>query len=364
MDGGAMNNLIMQEQPSNSHVGNDGISLKEFIGQIRKYIKLVWRRKFLWLYFLVPFILFFSYQYITFQPKYKADLTFMINEESTSSGGLSAVLGQFGFGGSSKGINTKKVNYLIKSKKIQRKAFFDSVDTNNSQQLLINQIIDVYSLDDKWSKADPNYNQFRFDSNNTQNLNKMEKVAFQKVYRFINNKKKGLISTSLDDEIGVYTIRSESINQLLSINLANELYKELSNFYVNQAIERQEATNRIMKNKVDSIELALNRTNRSIASFQDQSQSTWSNKSTVRLKYLQQEQAKLSTMYAEAVRNYEISSFSLNSQTPFFQEIDLPETPITASRFSILKASIISIVLSVILYLIYVFLAQIVEENT
>ncbi len=363
MDGGAVNKLNMQEQPSNSFVENDEITLKELIELGKKYSSLLWRRKLVYVFFFLFISLFFFYKFLKHQDLYEAPLTFMINEESSGSSAFSGILGQFGFGGSSGDVNREKVKYLISSNKIQQQAFFDTVTIESEKTLLINKIIDTYELDKELSNKYYDFEGYRY-SGQLNTEDRFETTFFKKISKFINDDKNKIISTSLDDDTGIFTLSALTPLDELSIAISDQLYEKLSEFYVTQAIERQGKSHQIIKKKVDSIEAEISKVNYGLANYRDKSQSVWSSKANIRLEQLEQERMKLASMYTEAVKNYEFSSYNLQTQTPVFQIVDRPFLPIFPETFSIIKSAISIILISAFLYVGYVIMHQIYIENT
>lgn len=350
----------MEQKIDNSNVQ---ITLRDIIQLVKKYLNLFWVRKFYWLIIVLIFSALLAISYMRFKPTYEAPLTFMINEESSGSGSVSGILGQFGIGGNSSQFNRKKVNYLIKTYKIQEDALFDTVNFSNSQDYLINEIIEAYSLDTKWAKKNPELSGFRFRSKLNPN-NATESAAFKKTFNFLNDDKNKIISSFLNDDTGIYTIKTNTPDPELSINLANQLYLSLSKFYVNQAIERQSFANKVLKQKLDSIENQISRTNYSIANFRDRSKSTWSSRADVSVQKLEQDRVKLATIYSEAVKSYEMSTYNLKTQTPVFQVVDEPLSPLEMSQFNLIGNLFFIIIGSLGLYFLLVIIFQVYIENS
>jgi len=71
----------------------------------------------------------------------------------------------------------------------------------------------------------------------------------------------------------------------------------------------------------------------------------------------------LNVMYAEIIKNLEISKMTLLNQKPFINIIDSPRLPLEIIHFSILKALILFGFLGAILASIYVFFVSLIRDS-
>ncbi len=340
------------ENKKKTHLADQDLSFKELFGFIKKVSKELRNRiNFLILILIVAFLIVFL-QNRNHVNTYPGVLTFMINEEGSTGSLVSGILGQFGLGSSGGKYNLEKINYLVKSNRIQRDALLDSANINSKDDILINHLIDIYNLDGKIGIE-------KISSNENERINQK---TLKECYEFLIENK--IINCKLDDLTGIFSIETTTVSEELSINLANKIYKALSSFYIKQSTDRQKVAHDVMKAKVDSIEDQLSRVNYSIAAQKDKFGSTWSNRSNVALETLQQERMKLVSIYTEAMKNYEISSFTLSSQTPVFQVVDEPLKPIEPKTFNMFKTIIVAVFLSLFIYLFIVLVLKFVKENT
>jgi uncharacterized protein involved in exopolysaccharide biosynthesis len=97
----------------------------------------------------------------------------------------------------------------------------------------------------------------------------------------------------------------------------------------------------LLTKKVDSIRLELTRVEYTLAELKDQSTGVFNRIFSVRMTRLQREAAGLSILYMEALKNREVTEFTLRNSTPFFQLIDAPSRPLNIVRISTFRKAII-----------------------
>jgi hypothetical protein len=118
-------------------------------------------------------------------------------------------------------------------------------------------------------------------------------------------------------------------------------FAKLGQFYIDQAIERQQKTYDLVRAKVDSIAGELSSVDVNLAVYTDASNNLFSRVDQVKGTRLQRDIIKLSTMQAEAVKNMEYAEFMLKNSRPVIQELDIPMSPLQGSKPSLMKAFLI-----------------------
>jgi uncharacterized protein involved in exopolysaccharide biosynthesis len=86
-----------------------------------------------------------------------------------------------------------------------------------------------------------------------------------------------------------------------------------------------------MKSKVDSMQQVLNSKNLEYLRFQDSFRGLSLNQYEAKKIELERTIRALSLAFGEALKNLEISDFSVKNATPFFQIIDSPLAPLSPS---------------------------------
>ena len=324
------------------YIQEDEITLKELILKIQEYYREVvknWK----WVVFItIPFVAWFLYKAMTTPDTYTATLTYMVNEdEGGNLGGVSSILSQFGLGGGGNSdFNLDKIVQLSKSRRIINAVLLEKAIVGGKEDYLANHIMRIYSMHKYWKKS--KLKDFWFNRDTIDVFSRLENIALKAVYGKVvgasNTKVKGLFKSGYSETSGILTISIRSESEDLSKMLAIRIYENLSLFYIDKSIEKQRATYNIVREKRDSIESVLNKTQYLFLKFDDANKGVQLNQYRARKLKLQRDLNVQSIAYAEVLKNLEIADFALKRSTPFFQAIDVPVEPIPLIRESKLKA--------------------------
>lgn len=321
-----------------------------------------------WLYAIMFVLLggYFTYRAWSQPVTYPARLTFMVNEEEGPSlGGVSGMLGQLGLvrrvGGR---LNMDKIIELARSRKIIQNVLLSPISDDNSGQFIANQLITEYGLDAKWAEADSSFTGFRFTHDSVAAFSPNERSALLRLHGLVvgGEKQKGLVAAGYDENSGILHLTCETTSEDLSIGLARTHFAELSRFYINQAIERQQKTYNLVRAKVDSIAAELSRADVELAVFTDASRNMFARVDQVKGARLQREIAKLAAMQAEAVKNSEFAEFNLKNARPVIQDLDLPISPLTPVKASLTKALLTGMAIAFVLVSVYLFFRKLARD--
>ncbi|MEM9820151.1 MAG: hypothetical protein AAF985_03735 [Bacteroidota bacterium] len=278
---------------------------------------------------------------------YPAKLTFMINQEDGNSlGGINAILGQFGLGGGGKGkFNLDKVLELSKSRRIIQKALFkkESIVEGKGNDFLANAIIHLYDFHEEWEDDTTGLKQFVFEHDHFDRFDRTQNRALKQIYKKVvgGEKTKGIYGTKYDDDTGIMSLTTESVNEALSLKLTHWIFEELSRFYIEKSVEKQQQTFDVVQSKVDSIYGLLSGKEYALANYRDSNLGIWTKKDALKEQQLRRDIQVLNLMYGEALKNLEIADFTLKNKTPFVQLIDRPIAPIKANKDSRLRGLIL-----------------------
>jgi len=338
----------------------DEFTLQELILLVQDYGREILRNWLLIALFTLPFVAFFVYKAISTPVTYQAELTFMINEDDGGGlGGVSAILGQIGFGGGRKGKNNlNKILKLAKSRAIIQEVIFDSVKVDGNNDYLGNHLIRLHNFHDQWSEGSSELTKFLF--LNSKLGAKTEKQALKILYNSIvgDKKNKGIFNTNSSDDTGIMNFSVETLNEEFSIILCKTLYDNLSKFYVTRTVEKQQQTFDVMLQKVDSVKAAMAAKEYELANFMDQNRGLYTAKAKRKELELQRDVRLLNEMYAVTLKNFEIADFSLKNKTPFIQLIDEPMIPLLAQKASKLMNLIFGLLLGIMLSFTFIILRK------
>lgn len=336
-----------KEKMPQQYYQDDEITLKELILKIQEYwqeILMNWK-----LVILVSGLFasgFLLKAWLT-PATYPATLTFMVDEDEGGGdrSGAGAILGQFGFGGGGGKFNLDKIVELSRSRKIVSMALFEKETIAGKEDFLVNHIIREYDFHEKWEDDNTGLKEFYFRHDDFEKFSRNENNVLKSVFgKVVGNPMKdveGLMSSGYNKDTGILHVSSKSTSEMLSIKLANQLYKNLSEFYIEKTIAKQQLTYEILKTKLDSLNRNLTNTNYALLKFEDTFRNLGLKQYQAKKIKLQGELQKYAAAYAATYQNLEIADFSLKNKTPFIVAIDEPISPISPSIESKIKALII-----------------------
>lgn len=272
---------------------------------------------------------------------YKASITFVVEDSKSSGGGsiISALAGQFGMdvgglSGTSGVLAGDNVLQLLKSKSLIKKTLLTpfvlekaDASKSNGAQSLADEYVKVYGLDKKWINSNKVGRQVYFHPSNTK-LPRLEDSLLQKIIKNIIEKE--LTVTKPDKKLGFFEMSTNMRSETLSNLFCTRLLTTATNFYIETKTKRLSTNVERLQYKADSLLAALNRktyssvdANRLLLDANPAYATPVVNaEMTVRDKMIQ------GTIYADIVKNLEISRTSLIQETPTVQIVDQPELPL------------------------------------
>lgn len=314
------------------------LTLRDILLGIGAYSRELWRRK--WWVVLAAILIgtWFAWEAYRTPVQYRAELTFMLNEEDGGGAALGGVLGQFGLGGGGSEYNLEKVIELSKSRLIIQNVLLDSIEVGGVSDRLGTHLMEVYNLRNKWREMGmETMAEVQLTSDSVSDIGRSGIRVLQSLQRIIISGYDGdpaLASLRSDAGTGIFTYRIVSLDEDLSFGLATSLYEHLSAFYINKSTGNQRLTYTRIKNKADSLSQELNAAEYQLALRRDGSLGLNLNRDQVARSQLERKVQILNVMYAEAVRNLAAAEFALSNATPFFATIDRPLLPLGRIRAS------------------------------
>ncbi len=336
------------------YIEEDEITLKELILKVQEYF---WEvvRNWKWVLLITsPFIIFFTCKAFNAPSLYPAELTFMVNEDNGGGmGGMSAILGQFGFGGGARGKNNfNKILELAKSRRIIHETIFTKVSIDSKEDFVANHLIDIYDFHENWVDDTTGLSNLYFTKDSIELFHVVELKALKQLYRKVvgGENMEGLFKTDYSEDTGIMSLNVFSEKEKLSIELTKIIYSKLSDFYVTKTVEKQQQTFNVMFEKVDSIKKEISKKEYALATFIDSHRSLLNSRDKLTEMRLKRDLQILSEAYGVSLKNFEIADFTLKSKTPFIQVIDVPFAPLKAVNESkirnLLTGAFIGILLS------------------
>lgn len=322
---------------------SEDINLFQLISKSIIFIKMLLKK-----YFIVLFIVSLMGAIIGFyiaklkKPNYEAILTFIVEEGRTSSG-LAAIAGQFGFdlngGNNATLFSGDNILMFLTSKSLTKETLLTSYSFNQSSSYtLADKYAEASELKNKWVSKKIVPENFYFDTTKktrlqdsllqliTDNilLNELKVERPEKKATFIK------VQCNLKDE-------------LLTKLFCERLVKIATEKYIQSKTTRQKKNVDRLEKRADSLNNVLNgKTYTSASSMQELIDINPANKViTVNAELNNRDKLMLSQLYAEVIKNLELSKIQLNQETPTIQIIDSPDLPLKKSKSSKLVFAII-----------------------
>lgn len=333
---------------TNRQMRNENYSLKELLTLWKIYLGEL-RSKKQWLFaFLMAGVLYGFYHKFTNPKIYEAELSFMINEDQSKLGGMSAILGQFGgLIGDQENVNLYKILELGRSRQLAERVFFQKIGTEKGDSVfLANRMIESFEHQGLWAKSafykpDHPLKNFRFKSGDPGQFGLLENRALLELHQLF----LGMLTTYVSDKTNIMQLQIHSTDELLAEKSANSLFEEMSDYYIDKTLEKQLATYQGLQHKTDSLRSVLEKKQYGLAGLKDSYRAAWLYQEEVPKDLLDQDIHMLRLVYAEAMKNKEVASFSLSNKTPFIQAIDKPILPLKSKESSWPKSLLIGIIL-------------------
>lgn len=284
---------------------------------------------------IVGAILFAGYAF--FQPiTYTARATFLV-EDSKSSGGsiASALAGQIGIdiGGMSGGSNIfagDNVLGLLKSHSLIKKSLLTYYDSA-SNTTLADQYATVYGYQENWKANNKIGKDIHFA---VKPLTRLEDSLLQTIIQRLNEKEIAIFKP--DKKQGIFELDIVSRDELFSQLFCNRLIATATKFYVDTKTSKlTNSINRLQK-RADSLGILLNRKTYSAAeaNVQTLDMNLAYTAPIVSAEISSRDKFMQATVYAEIVKNLELSKTSLAQETPTVQMLDTPEFPLKKNKLS------------------------------
>ena len=322
------------------------MSLKDIILEIQSIIKLLINQ---WVIILLASLLLggiYGFIQLKKPEMYMSKLTFMMDEKTGNNiPGLELLGSLFGGGGSS-GDNMGKILELFESKKIINETVLQKTIMNGKEDHIGNHLIDVYGLENLvndyksfgilWSAGWPKQllgkENVRFTHSNVDSFEIHEELLLRLCFEKINgNDKVGLpqlLTSELNAESGIMTLNMKSENEGITLGILNNIYNQLSEFFIQKTIEKQLKTYEIVSDKMDSIVSTLKVKEYALANFKDQNRKLVTVKGYLDQLRLERDVQVLNIMYGEIIKQMEATDFALKNKTPVVQVIDKPRSPL------------------------------------
>lgn len=272
---------------------------------------------------------------------YTARITFVVEESKSAGGGgslMSALAGQFGvdiggLSGTSGVLAGDNVLQLLKSKSLIKKTLLTPYNHNGdtsakaSTHSLADEYARVYGLDKKWLNSRKVAKAISFKPG-VQSLSRTEDSLLQTIVKKITEKE--LFIAKPDKKLGFFEMSTSMRSEALSALFCMRLLKTTTDFYIDTKTRRLVTNVQRLQLKADSLLYALNK--KTFSSADANRMLLDANPvfaaPAVNAEMSSRDKIIQGTIYADIVKNLEISKTSLIQETPTVQVVDEPEFPL------------------------------------
>lgn len=279
--------------------------------------------------------------------EYNARCTFVLEEADKgglgSFSGLASLAGidLNSLGGSSGIFQGDNIIELYKSRSMIEKTLLSPGNFLGKKQLLIERFAEFYHIDEKWRDIKPsdlNFKKMPY----TWKQDSIISVVVENI------NEKYLIVGKPDKKLSIISVEYTSEDHFFAKVFTDEIVKNVNDFYTATKTKKSTQNVRILERQADSVKRVLNSSISGVAASNSANPNM--NPALLMLKTPSQKRQvdvqASSSIYAEIVKNLELSKISLRRETPLIQIIDKPVFPLKKYRprklYSLLLGGIIA----------------------
>ncbi|SEW03588.1 hypothetical protein [Chitinophaga arvensicola] len=276
--------------------------------------------------------------------KYKAELTFVLEESNSGSLGsylgLASQLGfDFGSGNSSGIFQGDNIMEFLKSRLIIQKSLLSEINIEGKRMTQVEWYIEFNKLRDGWKKKAELQN-IHFPLNlDRSKFTLQQDSILDVVFRKITDN--NLKIERPDKKLNFILVKCLSKDEVFSKVFVERLVNEAVSFYIDTKTKRIKGNVDRLQLQADSIELLLNRKTRAAAVVQDLNFNAARQQANVATELASRDKLILQTMYTEVVKNLELSKITMAQETPVIQIVDKPILPLPQDKLGKLKGLIL-----------------------
>ena len=260
------------------------------------------------------------------QENYKAELNFVIEDNSNSGGGLGKYAGlanQFGFDlglGSSTAFSEGNVLELLKSRRVVEEALLSKVNINGNHELLINHYLDFNEFREEWVELIPEIRDLKYTINRN-DFSLVQDIILGVAWKNLTHEN---VQINVIDESSIIKVVCKSKDEQFAKLIVEELVSEVSEYYTHTQTAKARHTLSFIQNRADSVLTELKQAEFAYARHKDSNFGVMRAEGLLEELRLKREVEILNVMYSEILKNLEISKFTLLDQKPLINIIDSP----------------------------------------
>lgn len=330
------------------------VALSTILDEIKGFFSFFLRQKKLVGIFVFIFVVFSLIFGLLQGPKYDASTSFVLEEKTAGGGGLAGLASQFGFdmssltGAGSGLFSGDNILDIVKSRVIVEKVLLSKVDSLKGKESLT--LADLYlQFSPKGKGVAQKFPGIQFSQLTAESTHStlQDSILFV-IYDDVT--KNNITVDRLNKKGSIYKITTVSDHPVFSKNVTDKLLSETTKFYVNIKTNNASANVARLQKRADSLYGILNAKSYNAANYQILDPNIAYKSVTVPGEVSQRDKTIIYSIYAEVVKNLEMSRMAVISQTPIIQILDQPKYPLIDQRksfiFLLIAGAIIGFVIS------------------
>jgi hypothetical protein len=319
---------------------NDEISLKELLEKAKEwYVYLLSQWKIIVLAGIVGAALGLTYSFFK-KPVYTATLSFALEDEKGSGGGLGSALGlasslglDLGGGGGGSIFTGSNLTELFKSRLMVEQTLLTPITVNGKVISLAEMYIENNKWRDDWND-NPKFKNIHFLPNTKRKyFTRIHDSIMGVMYESLS--KEALTVAQKDKKISIISMDVASTNELFSKYFCEALAKQVGKFYVDTKSKKARMNMAILEKQRDSIRRELNGAITGVAVAND---NTFGLNPAMNVRRAPSSRRQVdvqanTAILTELVKQSELAKVTLRKETPLIQVIDRPILPLPKERF-------------------------------
>ena len=359
---------LENNQIENLKTYNDEISLKELVFKIKdwyNFLKSKW--KIIFLAGLIGGLIGLSIA-LFLKPKYKAVLTFAMEEDKSSggAGGLSGALGlasSFGIdlGGAGGGgaFAASNLAELMKSHLLVEKVLLNPVKINGKTITLAEYYIEINELSDKLKKKLSLKNIQFLPNTDRSNFTLEQDSILQEIHKNLIDKDR-LSIMQKEKKVTILSIEVTSENELFSKIFCESIAKETSDYYIETKSKKARINVNVLQRQTDSVRNSLKG---AISGVANETDNVYNLNPAYNIKGAPSKNKQIdvqanTAILTNLVVQLELAKITLRKETPLIQLIDKPIFPLEKIKLGKVKSLVFGSLIAFFFTLIYLIFSK------
>ncbi|MCR8560152.1 lipopolysaccharide biosynthesis protein [Mucilaginibacter sp. BJC16-A38] len=298
------------------------------------------------------------------KPQYRAVYTFVLEEEDKGGlgqyAGLASLAGVNIEGGGGGIFHGDNILELYKSRNMIEKTLLSTAMFNGKPQKIIDRYINFNKLRKKWEDK-PELKNINFNGNPDSFNRQQDSIIID----LVDNINKTVLNVDKPDKkLSIIEVDVFSKDELFAKEFANNIVNTVNSFYILTKTKKQQQNVTILQKQTDSVKSVLNSSITGVASAADASPNANPALSVLRVPS-QRRQVDVqisSAVYAEMIKNLELSKIQLRKETPLIQPIDTPVLPLFVNKLGKIKAAILGLVAGLFLCICWLTVKRVISK--